>query len=188
MRKLSVCAAAVLCLLVFTPSLWATLCHNCVNTGTWTDLYDPADIFLDRCGAVRSVNIPLDITRDGFEPGVDKAIRYQIDVRLYDDKDAGGEVAWFIIPKSTGFEFFSFDSDRATIRSDLLRLMALNDDGALSLTLKVLCGDFYFDWAKITAFGCDNGTAPVPEPATVLLLGSGAAGLLGYGRRKFKKS
>jgi len=30
-------------------------------------------------------------------------------------------------------------------------------------------------------------TAPVPEPSTMLLLGSGLLGLLGYGRKKFKK-
>ena len=36
-------------------------------------------------------------------------------------------------------------------------------------------------------FSFSTAAAPVPEPSTMLLLGSGLVGLIGYGRRRLKK-
>ena len=52
----------------------------------------------------------------------------------------------------------------------------------------------YTNWNTINGsvltgfdFTANGGANPVPEPSTMLLLGSGLAGLAGYGRRRFKK-
>ena len=42
------------------------------------------------------------------------------------------------------------------------------------------------DLSHLSVYG-RKGDAPVPEPATILLLGSGLVGLAGFGRKKFKK-
>ena len=48
-------------------------------------------------------------------------------------------------------------------------------------------GDIYKMWYTGNNHLIGYATAPIPEPITLLLVGTGLAGLLGYGRRKFKK-
>lgn len=56
-------------------------------------------------------------------------------------------------------------------------------DGEYKVKLKSLGGDFYLDKSELTI---EYSAAPVPEPATLILLGAGLLGLAAWGRKSRK--
>ena len=61
-------------------------------------------------------------------------------------------------------------------------LVMLNTTGELTVRLRRLAGDFYFGDSTLVASG--DKASPVPEPATLFLLGSGLLGLGAMARKK----
>lgn len=67
--------------------------------------------------------------------------------------------------------------------NDTLEWM-LNSDGTTTLNLNLRVANTAMDGVRLITAG---GAAPVPEPVTMLLLGTGLIGLAGFGRRKLVK-
>lgn len=154
---------------------------------TWTDTID-GDVYVASFG---SYSYQHDITDDGFVPLVDFATNYVLTIGLYDDNRGidewfGCEVAFVDQTGLLGDGSYSFAYENQDFGASILGLVQINLLGTLDVTIQSLWGDFCFGQSVLTAYG-ESNSAPVPEPASMILLGTGLLGLAGYGRKKFKR-
>ena len=101
-----------------------------------------------------------------------------LSVSLFDDERDGLFTREYALGWGEGWEFAIGEVDTG------LYTYSINgkylEDGSYSLGILGLGGDFYVQCSTLEV-------TPAPEPATMLLLGSGLLGLAGAGRKKFFK-
>jgi hypothetical protein len=125
----------------------------------------------------------LDLGNDGYVAGME-IDDYTLTVNLYDDGGRRDFGETGVITTLGGITSFSMGSN--TQGWGFLGELDIEDDGTLNVAVTSFWGDFYLDSASLVANG-DDGTAPVPEPTTMLLFGTGLLGLVGYSRKKRQK-
>ena len=161
----------------------------------WSDGADDYDVKLRRGDAHEfSFNLGL----DGFDQGTDFAyaawLEFGISARA-DRNYWGLYTVDFGLPR---FERFETDGNGVAREIELLGiapLFTLNQTGGLDVTLMNITDRFFSSnenymvtSAYLNAVGCEASVQPVPEPGTILLLGSGLLGVAGIGRKKMRKN
>jgi hypothetical protein len=149
---------------------------------SWTGTYDPTDIVI---GGIYNREISL----DGFNQSTDTVTSAKFVFYLYDDNDTSPERG------AVQFSSYNLDYKSWTIVGNTSApyeavapstvFWGLLDDGSTYFDLYATTGDFKFDKVVLYAEGNRDGANPVPEPATMLMLGLGLVGLAGFGRKKF---
>jgi PEP-CTERM motif len=179
------------------------------NSGTLT--VDIFSRYLDNVGAYNTVLGDLFISNNGYTPDVenwefalvlgDPSNPIGGTASLYDTSPTTGTIrdAWVtnnLWVYRNGQEVQFVPNQNAPILAT--GTWSINRNGTLSdeddyLRFIIAYNDWGFTdtigfhWAMTCGNDVIEGGAPVPEPATMFLLGSGLIGLAGLGRRKFKK-
>jgi hypothetical protein len=156
---------------------------------TFTDLIAPAvPVYLNGDGSPKTHTVTHDIT-DGvpaFIPGFHTLSNATIKMTLDDDlPPCCIDTGEFMKITVGGTDYGPWDVDHMDVFLITLNSTALTDlnlDGKVSATITMTNrGDLNFISSELVA-----DTTPTPEPSTLILVGSGLAGVIGFGLRRRK--
>jgi hypothetical protein len=157
---------------------------------TITDTYNAGHTLL-RSWSRDSKTWEHNINDDGFIQGTHEVTSAAITLWLQDD--GGCWDFWEVASLNIGTNRFRWEVDTGEISFNVASLISLTATGTINATLTATWGDFYFNSATLRADVIDpsgddgGGTAPVPEPSTMLLMGTGLLGLVAYGRKRYNR-
>jgi hypothetical protein len=121
------------------------------------------------------------LSLDNFNPGD------RIDCATLNLDIFGLGVGSINIDNTQNQRYFVFGFNDLNIPLTFSVINDLSSTGLLTIVFNQVLGPQYLCSLSLIASGSGNNTAPVPEPGTLLLLGSGSVALVVYGRRRIGK-
>ncbi len=161
--------------------------------------WDPDDILMGGSNNKTSQEHTFNIVTGTppFTVGVNTVTSAHLEIYTYDNNDNGNANEKYDFDLDLSFQGTKEvpnNSGPGAAPFDLLSIASYLQDGSLSVIVKVHDGSFYLDKEVLTyefgptsPGGSGNAAGQVPEPATMLLFGTGLIGLARLGRKKLSK-